>query len=177
MPVTGMPIASAAATATSHSVWFTSAVTSWMVPPWCRFAVRRTRSRCTFGQHVIERPARLFDRRLGDLVDRDLRFAAGGGTAPPALHLDQLAHGVVTGADDFGGNAQRGSDDLAVDHHQPQIVARRALFDQHFRVLLAGPGQRRLEFGSVPSTPTVMPLPCSPLVGFTTTSPTSATNS
>ena len=147
MPVTGMPIASAAATATSHSVWFTSAVTSWIVPPWCRFAVRRTRSRSPSGSTSSnDQPASLTVASVTSSSGM-LGLAAGGRAAPPALRLDQLAHGVMAGADDLGGHAQRGGDDLAVDHHQPQVVARRTLLDQHLRVLLAGPGQRRLEFG------------------------------
>ena len=46
----------------------------------------------------------------------------------------------------LGGHAQRGGDDLAVDDHQPQVVARRALLDEHLGMLLAGPRQRRVEF-------------------------------
>ena len=53
--------------------------------------------------------------------------------------------GVVAGAGDLGGHAQRGGHHLAVDHHQPQIVAGRALLDQHLGVLFAGPGQRRVQ--------------------------------
>ena len=58
--------------------------------------------------------------------------------------------GVVAGAGDLGGHAQRGGHHLAVDHHQPQIVAGRALLDQHLGVLFAGPGQRGVQLlGSV----------------------------
>ena len=53
----------------------------------------------TFGQHVVERPAGLADGRFGDVVDGNPGFTAGRGRAAPALGVDQLAHGVVPGAD------------------------------------------------------------------------------
>ena len=141
-----MPIASAAATATSHSVWFTSAVTSWMVPPWCRLAVRRTRNRSPSGRTSSnDQPASLTVPSVTS-SSGNLGFAAGGRAAPPALSLDEFTHTVMAGADDLRRYPQRGGDDLAVDDHQPQIVTRRTLLDQHLGVLLAGARQRRIEF-------------------------------
>ena len=54
--------------------------------------------------------------------------------------------GVVPVPMTSAGLRTRGSDDLAVDHHQPQVVAGRALLDEHVGMLFAGPGQRRVEF-------------------------------
>lgn len=83
MPVTGIPIASAADTATRHSSSCTRAVTSWMVAPWCRLAVRRTRSRTPSGStsssaHPLRAPSPRSDRRAGCGIRRRWPRSADG---------------------------------------------------------------------------------------------------
>ena len=108
--------------------------------------MRRTRSRWPSGNTSSNDQPGFLHRRLGDVVDGDARFTAGRGCPTAALRLDQLAHGVMTGPEDLGRLAQRRSDDLAVDHHQAQVVARRSLLDQNARMLFAGTSQRSVEF-------------------------------
>src|SRR5690606_5075460 len=68
---------------------------------------------------------------LGFLIKRDSAFAPGGGSAAAALALDQLADGVPTGADDLGGAADGGGDDVVSNHHDPQILSFAELLHDH----------------------------------------------
>ena len=138
--------------------------------------MRRTRRRTPSGSTSLnDQPASL-TVAIGYVIDGNPGFTAGRRRAAPALGIDQLAHGVVPGADDFRGLSQCGGHHLVVDHDQPEVVARRTLLDENVGMLLAGPRQGRIRAPPGLSTPTVMPLPCSPRVGLTTTSPTSSRN-
>ena len=112
MPVTGMPSASAARTAAAATSGCSWSVTSSIVPPVCRFAVRRTRIRSPVGRDVVHRVAGLGDHLGGGRVERDARLAAGRPLAPAAGRPDQLGDRVPAVPDHLGGTADGGGDHL-----------------------------------------------------------------
>ena len=94
MPVTGMPMASAAVTATRHSSGFDLGgdVVDGAALMQVRGAAHPQPQ--PLGQHVVELPS-LGDRARGYVVDGDARLAARGGRAAPALRLDEFGHRCV----------------------------------------------------------------------------------
>ena len=173
MPVTGIPIASAIFTATGKFE-FTFAVTVVDRSTLVQICGAANPQPSAFRQHVVVGPPGLAHGAGLVPASGGMRLAASGRGAAASLCLDQFEHRVLTGSDHLCGLSDGGRDDLAVDHHQAQVVAARPLLDQHLGQCY-GSRECRVEFvGSVHST--VMPLPCSPRVGLTTTSPTSSRN-
>ena len=153
-----------------------SSVTSWMVPPVCRLAVRRTRRRSPSGSTSSRSgpPPRTV---------ASVRSSTGIDDSPPVAAarrrlwaVDQLGDGVPAVADHRGRTAHGRGHHPVVDHDEAQVLARRTLLDQHVGAVLPGPGARPRASSSGSVMPTVMPWPCSPRAGFTTTSPTSSRN-
>jgi hypothetical protein len=167
--VTGISIARAAATAALMSAGWVSSVTSWIVPPVCRFAVRRTAISVPWPAARPRGPSPPPPRRaLGLGVERDDAFAAGRGGPPPALRLDEFAHRRAAVAHDARRPPQRRGHHLVVDDDQAQILALEAFLDDHF-VAEARARSTAAAISSRVVSPTEMPRPCSPRAGLTTT--------
>lgn len=90
------------------------------------------------GQHVVVAIAGGPQGALGLVVERDAAFPAGGGLAPAALRLDQLADAVPTVADHRGGTTDGGGHHLVADHQHAQVVAGVVALQQHARIEMAG---------------------------------------
>ena len=176
MPVTGMPIASAAVTATAHSsrVHLGGDVVDGAALVQVGGAADPQPG--ALGQHVVERPAGLAHGGLGDVVERDPGLAAG---APP--------RGAGSGRRSARARCDRpvpmtsaGRRSAAATTLPSITTRRRSSPGARCSISTSGCCSRArasaASSSSGPSTPTVMPLPCSPRVGLTTTSPTSSRN-
>ena len=83
------------------------------------------------GRDRIPSMTRLGNTTLRLRIHGDGTLAAGGRAAPPALGLDQLAHGLPAVTDHLGGLADGGGNHLEVDDHDAQVVALHELLEDH----------------------------------------------
>ena len=175
MPVTGMPIASAASTATLTSLGLMSSVTSRMVPPVCRFAVRRTTRRSLVGS-TSSRP-------YPPSATVSSVSSSTGMTDSPWVAAERLRLCASTSCRTVclplpttsGGRRTAAAITLPLmTTRRRSSPAQRSSMITSGQCLAAHASARSRSSGSV--TPTVMPAPCSPRAGLTTTEPTSLMN-
>ena len=124
MPVTGMPIASAAVTATRHSLGVH-----------LRGDIVDRAALMQVGGATYPQPSSLGAARRpapspASATVASVSSSRGMLDSPPVAAdrrrlcgRDQVPHAVVPRADDLGRQPQRGGDDPAVDHHEPEVVA------------------------------------------------------
>ena len=104
MPVTGMPIASAAATAYPTKILMHLGGDVVDRGALMEIGGAANTEPNSFGQYIIQLPTGIADRRLGEVVERDARLTAGGRRASSALGRNQVPHAVLPRADDLGGH-------------------------------------------------------------------------
>ena len=120
-----------------------SAVTSWMVPPVCRLAVRRTASTSPSGSTSCSWWPGLGARRRAVTSSTGMRDSPPVAAARRRLcALDELGDVVHPVADDRGRPADGGGDDLVVDDDDAQVLAGDAAPRAARRGRTGGPARR-----------------------------------
>ena len=171
--MTGMPTASAAAIAAWARVGCRSSVTSWMVPPVCRLAVRRTRRWCPVGSTSPS-------SHPSSWTVASVRSSTGMRDSPPVaasrrrLWRSMRSRTVLRPSPTISAGRRTAAATTA-----PSITTmRRSSPGASSSMRISAPTPparwRATSSSSDLRTPTVMPAPCSPRTGFTTTAPASS---